>query len=221
VGELRPIDLELRQGWHRLASMDASLRWDGRSTLRRAGQGGRVALDLSLSSPAIGSQYEYAKVIVGGAYTFRLPWGHWITPSATGGQVVGRAPRFERFYAGDLSAWTPGRELGLIYSTRTPIDVFGTGVDAQPFASIVGRLDLEYSIPLFRTTRLRFVDAGHFFFAIGTYGLAGKPAERRQRRADGLPSAGVGINADLGLRIDTRIGPIVISVGNVLRRTPL
>ena len=50
-----------------------------------------------------------------------------MTPSALGGQLTGDAPRFERFHPGDFADWTPGRDMGLVYSTRLPIDVFKTG----------------------------------------------------------------------------------------------
>jgi outer membrane protein insertion porin family len=33
--------------------------------------------------------------------------------------------------------------------------------------------------------------------------------------------APVGFNADFGLRLDTAVGTVSITVGNVLRRTPL
>ena len=79
-GETRPIDLELLPGVHRLTSFNLGLNYDGRDEAARLGKGARVALDLQLSSPLVGSEYEYIKLVAGGAYSFRLPWGHWITP---------------------------------------------------------------------------------------------------------------------------------------------
>jgi outer membrane protein insertion porin family len=134
---------------HLLTSANFGLNYDGREEAARLGKGARFALELQLSSPLVGSSYEYMKLVAGGAYTFRLPWKHWITPSLVAGQIAGQAPRFERFYAGDLSDWTPGRELGIIYSTRGPVDVFGTGVDTRLFGSLFARFDLEYVWPLF------------------------------------------------------------------------
>jgi outer membrane protein insertion porin family len=51
--------------------------------------------------------------------------------------------------------------------------------------------------------------------------LAGDESERRARRAAGDLAAPVGFNANLGLRLDTALGTFDLSVGNVLRRTPL
>jgi hypothetical protein len=150
-----------------------------------------------------------------------LPWRHWFTPSVTGGQIAGRAPVFERFYAGDLSAWTPGRELGVRYSTRNPIDVFGTGIDTRTFGVLFGRFDLDYTIPLFRRARTRGVYGGDLFFGAGLFTLVGDADERRARKLDGQRPAPLGFNANFGVRLDTAAGTFNVSIGNVLRRTPL
>jgi hypothetical protein len=220
-GEQRPIDLYLHDGAHRLTSLDLDLSWDGREQFASLGQGGRFGLDVQLSSPFLGSQYEYVKVVLGAGYGFRLPWGHWITPSLLAGQLAGDAPRFERFYPGDLSEWTPGREMGLVYSTRNPIDVFGMGLDQHELATQFGRVDVEYAIPLFRRPRTSVIDSGHLFLSVGSFVLAGDADERRRRREDGLSGTPVGLNGNFGLRLETGLGRVDISVGNVLRRVPL
>ena len=83
-GEARPIDLELRDGLHRLATSEFILSWDGRGHDENEGSGGRIRLDLQLSSPAIASHYEYLKVRLGGSYAFRLPWGIYSLPASWG-----------------------------------------------------------------------------------------------------------------------------------------
>jgi len=220
-GVSEPIDLDLQRGAHLLSSANFGLNYDGREEAARLGKGMRFALELQLSSPLVGSRYEYMKLVAGGAYTFRLPWRHWITPSLVAGQIAGRAPRFERFYAGDLSEWTPGRELGLIYSTRGPIDVFGTGVDTRLFGSLFARVDLEYVWPLFTRNRVRGIKGGALFWTAGVYTFAGDAGERQRQRAAGGLAAPLGFNANFGLRLETAIGVVDLSVGNVLRRTPL
>jgi hypothetical protein len=139
----------------------------------------------------------------------------------TGGQISGDAPRFERFYSGDLSAWTPGREQTLRYSTRNPIDVFGTGIDTREFGNLFGQFELEYAWPLFRRTRTRVVYGGDLVISTGVFTIAGDRSERARRREADERVAPVGFNADVGLRIDTALGTIDISVANVLERTPL
>lgn len=220
-GELHELDLYMHDGAHRHTAVDFGLTYDGRNELFLVGKGGRFAIDVQASSPATGSQYEYIKIVAAGAYGFRLPWRHWLTPSASGGQISGRAPLFERFYAGDLSAWTPGREQGLRYSTRNPIDVFGTGIDTREYGNLFGRIDLEYAWPLFRRTRTRGVYGGDLYLSLGVFTLVGDEAERARRRAAGERIAPVGAAGDLGLRLDTALGTFSVSVGNVLRRTPL
>ncbi len=220
-GEEVALDLQLEDGRHQLTSLDFSLRWDGRDKAMVLGTGGRAALDVSLASPVLGSSYEYVKLVMGAAYSFRLPWRHWITPSAVGGHVVGDAPRFERFYPGDQSDWTPGREMGLIYSTRRPFDLFGTGIDQIELGTVFGRVDLEYAIPLFRRPRTSFVEGGFFFFSSGVHAIAPGRDERAARRDAGLPAAALGLNGNLGIRLHTSIGEIDLSVGNLLQRLPL
>ena len=220
-GQVAPVDLDVLDGRHRLAAAHFSLAWDGRRTAAVIGKGGRVALDVQLSSIALGSEYDYVKVVVGGAYTFRLPWKHWLTPSLTVGQVAGAAPRFEQFFVGDAAAWTPGREQGLRYSTRNAVDVFQTGIDKREFGVMFGTVDLEYVWPLFRRARTRAVYSGDFFFSAGVFTLVGDESERHMWRRLDEWVVPVGFNANLGIRIDTAIGVFDISVGNVLQRVPL
>lgn len=214
-------DLALSPGITRLTSAGLSIDWDGREMAAQVGQGGRFGLDLHVSSPAVGSEYEYIRLVAGGAYTFRLPWRHWITPSLLAGQLAGHAPRFELFYLGDLSDLTPGRELGLIYSTRGAFDLLGTGLDTRTFGTLFYRGDLEYVWPLFRRSRVRGLDGGHLYVSSGIYSLIGDAAERARWKALGASVAPLGLNVGLGLRLDTAIGTIELSVGNVMRRLPL
>jgi outer membrane protein assembly factor BamA len=220
-GETRELDLHLEAGLHYLSSAEFSFVWDERSRAAILGKGGHIRLDVQLSSPAIGSSYEYLRVLIGGGYSFRLPWGHWLSPSLWGGQIAGDAPRFELILPGDLSDWTPGRTHSLQYSTRWPVDTFKTGVNAFALAQIGGRVDLEYGIPLFRRPRTSFVYGGYLFFSAGIFTLTGTRAERTRRRELEQMVAPVGLNADFGLKLDTSIGTFDFSVGNVLRRLPL
>ena len=220
-GVVHELDLDMLNGTHRHTAVDFSFTYDGRDELFLAGKGGRVVLDIRASSGATGSQYDYIKLVAAGAYSFRLPWRHWLTPRASGGQIGGRAPLFERFYSGDLSAWTPGREQGLRYSTRNPFDVFGTGIDTREYGDLFGRVDLEYAWPLFRRTRTRGVYGGDLYLSLGIFTLVGNAAERRRRREASETLVPIGAAADLGLRLDTALGTFNVSVGNVMRRLPL
>ena len=72
-----------------------------------------------------------------------------------------------------------------------------------------------------RMRRLRGVQGGHVYFSTGVFTIAGSPDERRARRDDGQMVFPVGFNANVGLRLLTSIGMFDLSVGNVLRRSPL
>jgi outer membrane protein assembly factor BamA len=216
-----PVEFDVRDGIHRMTAAHFALVWDGREDAVLAGRGGRFELELQLSSAGIGSEYEYMKLVGGGAYTSRLPWRHWVTPSLAGGQITGDAPIYEQFYAGDLGDWTPGREEGLRFSTRNPIDVFGHGLDTRTFGALFGRADLEYVWPLFRRTRTRRVYGGDLFFSAGVFTVVGNAEDRTELDAAGERVVPLGLNANLGVRLDTALGTFDLSVGNVLRRTPL
>nr|WP_172305874.1 hypothetical protein [Pseudenhygromyxa sp. WMMC2535] len=220
-GEQLDLDLQLEDGLHYLSSAEFSVAWDQRGRAALLGKGGHIRLDVQLSSPAIGSSYEYLRVLIGGGYSFRLPWGHWLSPSLWGGQIAGDAPRFEAFLPGDLADWTPGRTMGVQYSTRWPIDTFNTGVDEIDLAQLGGRVDLEYGIPLFRRPRTEFVYGGYLYLSSGIFTLTGTREERSLRREAGQLVAPFGLNADFGLKLDTSLGTFDISVGSVLERTPL
>ncbi len=220
-GGTTALELGLLPGSRRLTSTNFSISWDGRDRAAHFGQGGRFALDLHLSSPLVGSEYEFIRLVAGAGYTFRLPWRHWITPSILAGQVAGEAPRFERFYAGDLSELTPGRELGLLYSTRNPFDLLGTGIDTRTFGELFVRGDLEYIWPLFRRSRLRGLEGGHLFLGAGIFTITGGADERRGWRSSGQLAAPLGLNLNFGLRLETALGTLDLSVGNALRRSPI
>ncbi len=220
-GITTPVDLGVREGTHRLTVATLSLAYDGRQQSFLTGKGAQVGVDVQLSSPGLGSQYEYAKLVALTSYTLRLPWRHWLTPRAQAGQILGDAPRFEQFYAGDLSTWTPGREESLRFSTRNPIDVFGTGIDTRTFGSLFARFDLEYVWPVFRRTRNKSIYGGDLFFSAGLFTLVDDAAGRARRREANERIAPTGFNADLGLRLDTAVGTVKLTVGNMLRRAPL
>ncbi len=211
----RPVNLV--DGMHRHTSLRAGFDVGQAHELG----GALLSFNVEASSPGLGSAYEYLKVVGGGAYRFRLPWKHFLTPKVTAGQIAGRSPRFAQFYAGDLSDWVPGRELGIMVSTRSGVDVFGTQLEARTLGVMFVRGDLEYSVVLMRRLHTRFVYGADFMVSAGVFSFGETATIRRFRRAHGQAGVAVGLNADLGVRLDTAIGTMALTVGNALRRTPL
>jgi len=68
---------------------------------------------------------------------------------------------------------------------------------------------------------VRGIKGGALFWSTGIFTFAGDAGERKARRALAEPVAPIGFNANFGLRLETVIGAVELSVGNVLRRTPL
>jgi hypothetical protein len=75
--------------------------------------------------------------------------------------------------------------------------------------------------PLFRRTRTRGVYGGDLVLSAGVFTLVENRLGRGARRDRGEVVAPVGFNADFGLRLDTAVGTVSLTVGNVMRRTPL
>ncbi len=93
-------------GVHRLTSFNTSgLNYDGRDEAARIGKGARVTLGRQLSSPLVGSEYEYIKLVAGGVPTAsRLPLGPLDHLQRRRRADRRAGPRgSERFFAGDLS----------------------------------------------------------------------------------------------------------------------
>ncbi|RMH40183.1 MAG: hypothetical protein D6689_14535 [Deltaproteobacteria bacterium] len=212
-GTTRPIDLGLRDGVSYQTSLTVGFDRDTRPDPILPYGGYRITALGRIASTALGGDYDYASLLA--RYERWFPVGsvrHVVSVHVTGGVVVGDAPRFERFYAGDLNRLLTPRALGLVLSTRPTLDVFGTSVDDDPFGDVAAVVEVQYARRLFR--RGAPIYGGDLFVTAGVFALAG----RDQPDRSALPVDAI---VDAGLRLDTEIGIFELTVGNGLGRVPL
>jgi hypothetical protein len=124
------------------------------------------------------------------------------------GAVFGDAPAFERLYAGDFDRWRTPRALGLVVSTESGADLFGTGAEDIVYGELGGSVAVEYSRRLFR--RHKHVYGGDFFVGAGLWTMG--------ERTDDMA---IDAWLDAGMRLDTEIGIFELTLANALGRVPL
>src|SRR5262249_9289815 len=152
--------------------------------------------------------YEFAKAVLSFGAWRLLTERHVLGFRLGAGIILGRSPRFDQFYVGDVNPLQPPRPLDLAVSTRGSFDVFSTGADKVVTGDVYGGVSIEYAFQLFRNPRTIY--GGDLFVSVGTYGLGSR-----------VPfSAPVDLTFNVGLRLDTFIGVFELSLGNALGRLP-
>ncbi len=141
---------------------------------------------------------------------FRLPGGSVVQLDGFLGGLAGGAPFFERFFIGDLHPYIPARALGLNFSRRRGPNLIEDGrLDRARYETLAGRASIEYRIPLGAGPANEPYGVEFFISAAaislmspGEYGAA----------LDDVP---VDLAVDAGLRVETEIGVMGLSIGNL------
>lgn len=212
-----PVPFDLIDGQSLLAVTTVTLEHDTRSDPIMPERGTLLTVSADLSSRLLASRYNFLKLSANYRRYWALPWRHGAALQLFGGVLFGEAPFFEKFFIGDLSDLVPDRALGLNFSTLPSRNVFGTPINGRRYEDIALRCSGQYSIPWFRGGR--FAYAGDFFIDAGLIFLAAKEDFRLRDRAL-LKSVPLDLTVDAGVRLDTRIGVFLFSVGNGLGRIP-
>ncbi len=214
-GEIRALDLHLRNGTSHLVSAFASYDRDTRADPVLPFSGDRLLLHGEVASDVIAGDYQYASIRA----KYQRWWpvhGHTHVVSAhlSGGLVLGDAPRFERIHVGDLNRMVSGRALGLVTSATPSLDLLDFSTDELAYGEVGGLAEVQYSYKLFRSSK-NWVYGGEFFVGAGLWTLA------TTANVDPRESPPVDLLLDAGLRLDTEIGIFELSVANALGRLPL
>lgn len=155
--------------------------------------------------------YEFGSVVASYEHWWPVVRSrHVVSLHLLGGVILGDAPRFDRFYAGDLNRLMAPRAHGLVVTTKPAPDLLDTGAGAITYADVAGLGAVEYTYRLFRRTR--WVYAGRLYIGAGLLTLA---------EHDGADDPVVDFMIDAGLRLDTEIGIFELTIGNGLGRLPL
>lgn len=217
-GRAIALDLHLEPGESRVVTAGLTFDRDTRPDPILPHSGGHVTVGAELGSSLLGGSYEFATLY--GRYDHHWPvlrGKHAIGVELAGGIVVGDAPRFDRIYIADVNRMLTPRALGLVLSAAAPFDLLGTRPDKPTYGDLGGSARVEYAVELFRGTGKNRVYGGDAFVGGGLWGLA----ERDDLRArdtglwDALP---IDLFLDAGVRFDTDIGIIELTVANALGR---
>ncbi|HKA90133.1 MAG TPA: BamA/TamA family outer membrane protein [Haliangiales bacterium] len=198
-------DLRLRPGQSLVSTVTVGFERDTRPDPILPYRGSRFAFALESGF----GDYEFAKAVLSFGAWRLLTERHVLGFRLGAGIILGRSPRFDQFYVGDVNPLQPPRPLDLAVSTRGSFDVFSTGADKVVTGDVYGGVSIEYAFQLFRNPRTIY--GGDLFVSVGTYGLGSR-----------VPfSAPVDLTFNVGLRLDTFIGVFELSLGNALGRLPL
>src|SRR5262249_19749855 len=126
----------------------------------------------------------------------------------------------EKFYVGDYTDLRPHRALDLAFDRREAPNFFGTSIAEVRYGDYAARINAEYRIPLYRGRQTIYgVD---FFGSTGFYAVATNiDLQRRARGYDGIQSVPFDWTFNFGIRADTAMGGIALSVSNFLGFIPI
>jgi hypothetical protein len=188
--------------------LSAGLEYDARDDPAHPSSGLRASL---LGRAGVGAG-GFAGALLGVDHYLRLPFGHVLRTDAKVAALFGNPPFFEQFFIGDLHPYIPARALGLNFSRRGGPNLVDSTIVDQRYETVAGRFGLEYRVPLARSGPDDRYGV-ELFFGVAVLSLL-TPDEDRVADDDQLAFP-VDAAIDFGLRIDSEIGVIGISVGNI------
>jgi hypothetical protein len=212
-----PIDFSIRDGTSFLSTLRLGVHYDIRDDPALPNRGWLVRVLMDGSSPIIGSDYNFLKVHGLVQHWIPMPWGHGHTLrfGIYGGVLFGDAPFFFKFYLADLTDLIPSRVLEMNIDDRGPPNLLGTSIAEMRSQELAGRVDFEYSLPIYRGRGgLRAING---YFGGGLYTLA----DRRDLAIGipGYPGASkipIDLTFDFGFRIDTAVGMFQVGFSTLL-----
>jgi outer membrane protein insertion porin family len=214
-GGREAIDLHLEDGRSRVATVAIGLDRDSRPDPVLPYAGTRVAVQVEAGAEPL-SSYAFTSLLGRVERWHQLAERHVLSIHLTGGAVLGDAPRFDRLYVGELDRMLSPRALGLVVSTASSLDVFGTGADQLTYGELGGVAEVQYAFRWFRGKGRIY--GGDLFVGAGLWTLAEKTRLAEASLGDSLS---IDLLLDAGLRLDTELGIFELSLANGLGRLPL
>jgi len=214
-GSTRAIDFSIQRGFSFVSALQLGLVYDRRDDPALPTRGVIVQVRADFGTQLLGSDYDFLRLQASVLHYVPLPWGHVLRFGAFAGVVLGRAPFFYKFYVSDLSDLIPSRALELNLDRRPPPDLFSTAIRFMRAEDLAGRIDIEYSLPIYRG------ESG--LYAINAYVSAGLYVLFSQRDIklgvpgfQGVSRIPVDATFDIGLRADTDVGVFQLGFSNVI-----
>jgi hypothetical protein len=109
------------------------------------------------------------------------------------------------------------RPLGLVLSTRAPIDFLSTRSEKPTYGDVGGLATVEYAAQLFRGVGKKRVYGGDLFVGAGLWGLA-ETSDYLLRDTSWWRAIPADLYLDAGLRIDTDLGIFEFTFASALGR---
>lgn len=218
-GERRPIVYgHLLPGHSILSSLIIGVVRDTRDSFILASKGYRTAFEVEIASEMIGSDYDFSKFTLVHDMYFPLVKNHSIRVSLFTGLIMGDAPFFNQFFVGDFSAFVPSRVLELNFSHLQP-NLLETTIAEMRYEDLAVSLNVEYSIPFYRGDGFFYGVNG--FVGLGIFALASRQTLRMNPQGySGYQVIPMDLTADIGVKIDTKVGLFVFSLANLFRLIP-
>jgi hypothetical protein len=213
-GTVVPVELGLAPGESQVVTLGIGFDRDTRPDPVLAYGGDRLIVAGELGAGGLGGDYDFATLVARYGRWFSVAEGHVVSVHLTGGLVLGDAPRYERFYVGDVNKLLSPRALGLVVSTLPSHDLLGTTAEEVTYGELLGAFEVEYSYRLFRD-RFHFY-GGDLFIGAGIFSLSDLGDDQ-----PGSGPAPLDLMFDVGLRLDTAVGIFELTFANALGRVPL
>lgn len=201
-----PFDFMIAEGQSWLFTTRLSAVLDTRDDPASPQRGMRVALELTAGAV----DYPYVAALLGAEHFTPLPFGHVLQIHGRIGGVHGDAPFFERFFIGDLHPYIPARVLGLNFARRRGPLVLDGPLSEQRYERVASRVGMEYRLPIGDPEPYPvelFVGGA----AVGLY----SPEEWADRPVDAPRGLPIDVVIDVGLRIESEIGVVGLSVSSI------
>lgn len=205
-GSARPFAFDLDPDIPVTFTASAALIWDNRDDPAFPTRGSRAALTARLG------QYDGVWGGLAGRYQryVLLPWNSVLQFDAFLGGMYGPAPFYARYFVGDLHPYIPARAMGLNFARRRgPVLVDAGGLEAARYETLAGRLGFEYRVPLGAGPH-REPYGVELFVSVGLVSLMSPDEPGAFDEAPPFDAA-----VDVGLRIETEIGVMGLSIGNL------
>ncbi|MGA2450550.1 MAG: BamA/TamA family outer membrane protein [Polyangiaceae bacterium] len=218
--EVEPIDFMLIPGASILSTLSATYVHDTRDDPFLPRTGHHVVASADVSLTPFGSDYPYTKLVLRGSQWWPMPFGHVLHLEGFAGGIFGTAPLFERFYVGDFSDLLPDRVLDLNFDRRPAPNFLNTDIVEIRYGNYAAKVDAEYRVPLYRGTRSIYgVDV---FGSVGVYGVANlQDFVNPATGYSGFATVPIDLTFNVGLRIDTQAGRVVLGLSNFIGLLPV
>lgn len=197
----------LQAGDSKLVTFALGLDYDTRSDPILPADGQRLVAVVQAGGEGTGSDYDEVKLHLRWEGWKEIERRHVVSLHLDFGLIAGGAPLFDRFYVGDINPLLPDRKLDLVVSTRPTFDLLGRNARAVRYGDVEVQSAFEYAYQLFRGKKTIY--GGDLFFGVGFFALGTRDDLRPDMWLNG------------GLRLDTAIGVIELSVANFAGRLPL